>query len=73
MPQSLFTGQLKEKPTYRVWCLYISFVHGQGILLNSRIYIQEQVVKTEKVGRIRLLISLHPSIRLALIRKNIKI
>ncbi len=35
--------------------------------------IQEQVVKTEKVGRIRLLLSLHPSIRLALIRKNIKI
>ncbi len=28
-------------------------------------------MKTEKVGQIRLLISLHPSIRLALIRKNI--
>ncbi len=28
MPQSLLTGQLKEKPTYRVWCLYSSFVHG---------------------------------------------
>ncbi len=27
MPQSLLTGQLKEKPTYRVWCLYSSFVH----------------------------------------------
>ncbi len=27
MPQSLFTGQLKEKPTYRFWCLYSSFVH----------------------------------------------
>jgi hypothetical protein len=27
MPQSLLTGQLKEKPTYRVWCLYNSFVH----------------------------------------------
>ncbi len=27
MPQSLLTGQLKEKPTYRVWCLYGSFVH----------------------------------------------
>jgi hypothetical protein len=28
MPQSLLTGQLKEKPTYRVWCLYSSFVHA---------------------------------------------
>ncbi len=28
MPQSLLTGQLKEKPTYRVWCLYSSLVHG---------------------------------------------
>ncbi len=28
MPQSLLTGQLKEKPTYRVWFLYSSFVHG---------------------------------------------
>jgi hypothetical protein len=28
MPQSLLTGQLKEKPTYRVWCLYSSSVHG---------------------------------------------
>ncbi len=28
MPQSLLTGQLKGKPTYRVWCLYSSFVHG---------------------------------------------
>jgi hypothetical protein len=27
MPQSLLTGQLKEKPTYRVLCLYSSFVH----------------------------------------------
>ncbi len=27
MPQSLLTGQLKEKPTYRVRCLYSSFVH----------------------------------------------
>jgi hypothetical protein len=27
-PQSLLTGQLKEKPTYRVRCLYSSFVHG---------------------------------------------
>ncbi len=31
MPQSLLTGQLKEKPTYRVWCLYSSFVHGNSI------------------------------------------
>ncbi len=27
MPQSLLRGQLKEKSTYRVWCLYSSFVH----------------------------------------------
>ncbi len=27
MPQSLLTGQLKEKPTHRAWCLYSSFVH----------------------------------------------
>ncbi len=27
MPQSLLTGQLKEKPTYRVRSLYSSFVH----------------------------------------------
>ena len=27
MPQSLLKGQLKEKPTYRVWCLYSLFVH----------------------------------------------
>ncbi len=30
MPQILLTGQLKEKPTYRVLCLYSSFVHGIG-------------------------------------------
>jgi hypothetical protein len=29
MLQSLLTGQLKEKPTNRVWCLYSSCVHGQ--------------------------------------------
>jgi hypothetical protein len=27
MPQNLLTRQLKEKLTYRVWCLYSSFVH----------------------------------------------
>ncbi len=27
MPQSLLTGQLQEKLTYRVRCLYSSFVH----------------------------------------------
>ncbi len=27
MPQSLL-GQLKEKRTYRVWCLYSSFFHA---------------------------------------------
>jgi hypothetical protein len=31
MPQSLLTGQLKEKPTYRGWCLYSSFVHGHTL------------------------------------------
>jgi hypothetical protein len=34
MPQSLLTGQLKEKPTYRVWCLYSSFVHGSKQIKN---------------------------------------
>jgi hypothetical protein len=29
MPQSLLTGQL-EKPKYRVWCLYSSFVHARN-------------------------------------------
>ncbi len=33
MLQSLLTGQLKEKPTYRVWCLYSSFVHALHTLL----------------------------------------
>jgi hypothetical protein len=33
MPQILLTGQLIEKPTYRVLCLYSSFVHG----CNSRV------------------------------------
>jgi hypothetical protein len=28
MPQNLLISQLKEKPTYRVWCLYSSYVHG---------------------------------------------
>jgi hypothetical protein len=28
MPQSLLTGQLLKKPTYRVRCLYSSFVHA---------------------------------------------
>jgi len=28
MPQILLTGQLKEKPPYRVLCLYSSFVHA---------------------------------------------
>jgi hypothetical protein len=31
MPQSLLTGQLKEKPTFRVWCLYSSLVHRANI------------------------------------------
>jgi hypothetical protein len=33
----LLTGQLKEKPTYRVWCLYSSFVHAVlfTLLLHS--------------------------------------
>ncbi len=32
MPQILLTGQLKLKPTYRVWCLYSLFVHAQNDL-----------------------------------------
>ncbi len=35
MPQSLLTGQLKEKPTYRFWCLYSSFVHGYSPLYGK--------------------------------------
>jgi hypothetical protein len=35
MPQSLLTGQLKEKLTYNVWCLYSSLVHGiRGYIHN---------------------------------------
>ncbi len=34
MPQSLLTGQLKEKRTYRVWCLYSSFVHALNIIFQ---------------------------------------
>ncbi len=30
--QSHLTGQLKEKPTYRVWCLYSLLVHGPECL-----------------------------------------
>jgi hypothetical protein len=35
----MLTGQLKEKPTYRVWCLYSSFVHAltTGLDLVHRI------------------------------------
>jgi hypothetical protein len=36
MPQILLTGQLKEKPTYRVWCLYSSFVHEIQERLQNR-------------------------------------
>jgi hypothetical protein len=35
MPQSLLTGQLKEKPTYRVRCLYSSFVHGYELRMRD--------------------------------------
>jgi hypothetical protein len=28
MPQSLLTGQLKEKPIYSVWCLGVFVVHS---------------------------------------------
>ncbi len=34
MPQSLLTGQLKEKPTYRVWCLYTV---GSSIFARTKI------------------------------------
>jgi hypothetical protein len=33
MPQSLLTCQLQEKPRYRVWCLYSSFVHAVTFFL----------------------------------------
>ncbi len=36
MPQSLLTGQLQEKPTYRVWCLYSSFVHDPDSIYARR-------------------------------------
>jgi hypothetical protein len=37
MPQSLLTGQLKEKLTYRVWCLYSSFVHDTTCSLTGKV------------------------------------
>jgi hypothetical protein len=39
MLQSLLTSQLKEKPTYRVWCLYSSFVHGvcKAVVIRHRL------------------------------------
>ncbi len=39
MPQSLLTGQQKEKPTYRVWCLNSSFVHGRSSLNKKNLRI----------------------------------
>jgi hypothetical protein len=38
MPQSLLTGQLKEKPTYRVWRLYSSFVHDPMYVFSFHLY-----------------------------------
>jgi hypothetical protein len=35
MPQSLLTGQLKEKLTYRVWCHNTSFVHATNGRLDQ--------------------------------------
>jgi hypothetical protein len=35
MPQSMLTGQLKEKPTYRVWCLHSSFVQVVHVYLRE--------------------------------------
>ncbi len=45
MPQSLLTGQQKEKPTYRVWCLYSSFVHEVRGLSHQwvQLYIGAQI------------------------------
>jgi hypothetical protein len=40
MPQSLLTGQLKGKPTYRVWCLYSSFVHGSSYMVLQTSLVQ---------------------------------
>jgi hypothetical protein len=43
MPQSLLTGQLKEKPTKRVWCLYSSFIHDSSYRRDFGIYRKEDV------------------------------
>ncbi len=40
MPQTQLTGQLKEKPTLRVRCLYSSFVHGTLHRLNMEVDLQ---------------------------------
>ncbi len=50
MPQSLLKGQLKEKPTYRVWCLYSSFVHGLTVLLvYLAVFVEEgQAISTQE-------------------------
>jgi hypothetical protein len=34
MPQSPLTGQFKEKPTYRVWCLFMNGSHSESIPRN---------------------------------------
>jgi hypothetical protein len=43
MPQSPLTGHFKEKPTFRVRCLYNSFVHGtdRGKMLETVPWHQE--------------------------------
>ncbi len=35
MPQGQLTGQFLKKPTFRVWCLYSSFVHGYQYLRDE--------------------------------------
>jgi hypothetical protein len=42
MPQSPLTGQFKEKPTYRVCCLYSSFVHAYNSSISFNPFEQNQ-------------------------------
>ncbi len=60
MPQNLLIGQLKEKPTYRVRCLYSSFVHDVARspwrrfapLICRRYLDQQSTISSESEGLI---------------------
>jgi hypothetical protein len=55
MPQSLSTGHLKEKPTYRVQCLYSLFVHDfNGIFLVTDMYLSSSFRTQGEYSRILL-------------------